>query len=76
MGQRTAPADHRYQVCRDEFCERYICRVYKEGQRDGFDDGRRRGHDEGFADGYGAGRRDGERDGYAEGVANCPRSHT
>lgn len=64
---RPASDEHRYQRCRDESCERFLCRVYKEGQRDGYELGRLRGHAEGYAKGYG--------DGYAEGVASCPRNH-
>ena len=55
--------EHRYQLCRDEFCERYICRVYREGRRDGEEDGRRRGWDEAYPVAY------------AEGMAACPGPH-
>jgi hypothetical protein len=28
--------EHRYQTCRDEGCQRFACRVYREGYRNGF----------------------------------------
>ena len=53
---------HRYQTCRDEDCQRYACRVYREG----------------WADGYAAGAGEAEAaaaagysDGYAAGAASC-----
>jgi flagellar biosynthesis/type III secretory pathway protein FliH len=57
-GART---QHRYQTCRDESCERFACRVYREGRRDGYD--------EGYAEGYLAGQAAGYAEGYAAGVA-------
>lgn len=30
---------HDYHACRDPECERYACRVYREGLADGYDDG-------------------------------------
>lgn len=42
-----AGTEHRYQLCRDEYCDRFPCRVYKEGQQDGDS----RGYERGFADG-------------------------
>jgi hypothetical protein len=62
-----AQQEHRYQLCRDEFCDRFPCRVFKEGYRDGFEDGRRRGYGEGYAAGYGAG--------FSEGLSSCPGPH-
>jgi flagellar biosynthesis/type III secretory pathway protein FliH len=54
---------HPYQLCRDESCERFPCRVYKDGYRDGYDDGYRDGYDagraSGFSEGYSAGYSDG-----------------
>ena len=56
MGVRTRTStEHRYQLCRDEYCERYVCRVYREACRDGLDEGRRRGFDEGSPPGYAEG---------------------
>jgi flagellar biosynthesis/type III secretory pathway protein FliH len=64
MGSTTdTSTEHRYQLCTDEFCERFPCRVYKEGQRDGYSRGWHRGHADGYAEGY------------REGVNNCPLSH-
>ena len=40
MGVLTdARKQHRYQTCRDEDCQRFACRVYSEGYRNGHDDG-------------------------------------
>ena len=50
-----AGGEHRYQLCRDESCERFPCRIFKEGRRDGYDEGHARGHSEGFAAGYAEG---------------------
>jgi hypothetical protein len=56
MGVRAGTGTgHRYQLCRDEYCDNYICRIYKEGKRDGDEDGYRRGWDQGYASGYGSG---------------------
>jgi len=64
MGARTdTRQDRRYQTCRDPFCDRFPCRVYREGHRDGLDEGRRRGYDEGFSAGF------------SEGLASCPGPH-
>jgi flagellar biosynthesis/type III secretory pathway protein FliH len=63
--------EHRYQLCRDEYCERFPCRVYKEGHRDGREEGFLRGYDQGYADGYGAGYGAG----FSAGLAACPGPH-
>jgi flagellar biosynthesis/type III secretory pathway protein FliH len=56
MGVRAAEGtEHRYQLCRDEFCDKFPCRIYKEGRRDGYEDGHLHGWNEGYADGYSAG---------------------
>jgi flagellar biosynthesis/type III secretory pathway protein FliH len=60
---------HRYQTCRDEDCQRFACRVYREGYRDGYDDGQAAGYAEGHAAGY----TEGHADGYASGAANGSR---
>jgi hypothetical protein len=58
--------EHRYQTCTDEFCDRFPCRVYKEGFRNGqADEGAQ-------ARAYAQGRADG----FQIGVAACPRPHT
>lgn len=43
--------DHDYRTCRDQDCERYICRIYQEGLRNGQEDGYARGYAEGVPDG-------------------------
>lgn len=62
-----AQPEHRYQLCRDDDCDRFPCRVFKDGYRDGYEDGRLRGYAEGYRDGY--------EDGFGEGLASCPRPH-
>jgi flagellar biosynthesis/type III secretory pathway protein FliH len=52
-------AEHRYQTCRDEDCDRFPCRIYREGYRNGREDGYAEGYDQGFPDG----------------IAACPLSH-
>lgn len=60
MGSAASIAEeHRYQLCKDEYCERFPCRVYKEGYRNGYEDG--------YGAGYSAG--------FAEGMASCPGPH-
>ena len=58
---------HRYQTCRDGSCERFPCRVYKEGYSDGYDDG----YAAGEAAGYDRGHSDGYAAGYAADAASC-----
>lgn len=57
------PDDHDYRSCEDEDCERFGCRVYKEGWRNGYD----RGYPDGETDGYGQGYGDG----YSAGAASA-----
>jgi hypothetical protein len=52
-------AEHRYQLCKDEYCDRFPCRVYKDGYRNGREDGYADGYDQGFPDG----------------IMACPRNH-
>ncbi len=62
MGVLTgARQQHRYQTCRDESCERFACRVWKEGFREGYE--------QGFAEGEAVGRAAGFAEGYAAGAA-------
>ena len=64
MGLRTSEGtEHRYQLCRDEDCDRFPCRVYREGYRNGYEDG--------YATGYGAGYSAG----FGDGMAACPGPH-
>ena len=58
---RSTETEHRYQTCRDESCERFPCRVYKDGYRNGWLDG--------YAAGYAVGHADGYSEGYAAGSA-------
>ena len=55
--------EHRYQLCRDDDCDRFPCRVYKEGWRDGWEYGYQRGFGAGYASGFG------------DGLASCPGPH-
>jgi len=62
-GART---QHRYQACQDEDCQRFACRVYREGFRHGYD--------QGYAEGYLAGKAAGYTEGYAAGAADASGS--
>jgi hypothetical protein len=55
--------EHRYQLCRDEYCDRFPCRIYREGYRNGREDG----YGEGYTAGYASG--------FSEGLASCPGPH-
>lgn len=50
---------HSYQTCGDEFCDRYICRIYREGHMDGRETGYPEGWTDGYVSGYAAGFTDG-----------------
>jgi predicted transposase YdaD len=63
-GERT---QHDYRRCRDEDCQRFACRVYREG----FADGEAAGHAAGRAEGEAIGYAEGHADGYAAGAASC-----
>ncbi len=68
MGVLTdAHKQHLYQACQDEDCQRFACRVYKEGYRNGREQGRAEGRAEGDAIGYDKGHQAG----YSAGAANC-----
>jgi hypothetical protein len=58
-----ARQEHRYQLCRDEDCDKFPCRLYKEGRGDGWQYGYQRGHAEGYAEGFG------------DGLESCPGPH-
>jgi hypothetical protein len=60
--------EHRYQTCRDESCERFACRVWREGFREGYGAGHGAGKAEGHAEGYD--------EGFVDGMAACPGPHT
>jgi hypothetical protein len=55
--------EHRYQLCGDEWCDRFPCRVYREGYE--------AGHGAGFAAGYSTGHADGYSEGYSDGHADA-----
>jgi flagellar biosynthesis/type III secretory pathway protein FliH len=57
---------HRYQTCTDEDCQRFACRVYRQGYADGYADG----YAGGEATGYAAGYTEGHSDGYTAGAAS------
>jgi flagellar biosynthesis/type III secretory pathway protein FliH len=50
--------EHRYATCQDEYCDRFACRVYREGYEAGYSAGAAAGYSAGCADGYA--------DGYSE----------
>jgi hypothetical protein len=54
-----------------QVCDRFPCRVYREGHQHGFADGFPRGYAVGYAKGY----QDGYAKGYPDGIAACPRPH-
>lgn len=55
--------EHDYRTCGDPDCERFPCRIYKEG----FTDGDAAGRPEGYAAGYG----DGYPEGFSDGAASA-----
>jgi flagellar biosynthesis/type III secretory pathway protein FliH len=63
---------HDYHACRDQECERYACRVWKEAWREAY----REGLEDGYRQGYDAGYREGYRIGFAEGLKSCPGPHS
>jgi hypothetical protein len=70
MGQEVLTNDHtqhRYQTCRDEDCQRFACRVYREG----YINGKLAGRAEGRAEGEAAGYSNGYSAGYSAGAASC-----
>jgi flagellar biosynthesis/type III secretory pathway protein FliH len=58
---------HDYRRCRDEDCQRYACRIWREAYQDGYEDGSAAG----YAAGHAAGYAEGHTDGYTEGAASC-----
>ena len=62
----NARTQHRYQTCRDEDCQRYACRIYREGYDNGY-----AGHAAGETKGHAAGHAEGWNAGYAAGAASC-----
>ena len=45
MGVLGVRTEHRYQTCRDEDCQRFACRVYREGYAAGHSAGHAAGDD-------------------------------
>ena len=54
---------HRYQLCKDEYCELPYCRIYKDGYRNGYEDGFEEGSAAGYGEGFSAG--------YSAGASSC-----
>ena len=65
-GDRT---QHRYQACQDESCQRYACRVYREGYEAGHGAGQAAGEAKGHAAGYS----EGYNGGYSAGAASASK---
>jgi flagellar biosynthesis/type III secretory pathway protein FliH len=62
---RATTQQHLYQTCQDDGCQRFGCRVYKEGRRNGYEEGNAEGYAKGHAEEYAAGWAAG----YSAGVA-------
>ena len=73
--QARPGTSHEYTDCDDDDCQRFPCRVYKEGRADGFATGWDRGYARGYADGYERGYKEGYGKGFPDGIAACPRPH-
>jgi len=67
MAVLNGQQQHGYQTCRDEDCQRFACRVYRESYQAGYG----AGHAAGYADGHADGYTEGHADGYAAGAASC-----
>jgi len=67
MGVLGVQTQHDYRRCRDESCQRYACRIWREAHAHGRDEGEAigeaRGHARGYSEGWDAG--------YAAGAASC-----
>jgi hypothetical protein len=53
--QRVTSHDHLAERCRDDWCQRLPCRLYKDGYERGYEDGQGAGYASGYAAGYSAG---------------------
>ena len=75
MGVLTDERKHMYQTCRDELCQRFACRVYKEGYFNGKlagkAEGRAEGEAAGYSKGHSAGYSKGHSAGFSAGAASC-----
>ena len=65
---------HEYDECDDPDCERFPCRVYREGRERGDEEGYERGVADGYAKGFADGKAAGLAEGFAAGVASVPAS--
>jgi len=67
----------RLPAVRDESCQRFACRIYKEGHREGYEQGfaggEAIGRAEGYAEGYAAGEAAGYQAGHAAGAADAAK---
>jgi hypothetical protein len=68
MGVLGVQTQHDYRRCRDESCQRYACRIYREAYRRGRDEGEAIGEARGHARGYA--------EGFPDGMAACPGPHS
>lgn len=48
----TISTEHDYRRCRDEYCDRFPCRVFREGFEAGHAAGMAEGYAAGYAEGY------------------------
>ena len=48
-------SQHLAEHCRDEWCQRLPCRMWKDGYERGYEDGQSAGYASGYAAGYSAG---------------------
>jgi hypothetical protein len=68
MGVNGVHTQHDYRRCPDEDCQRYACRIWREG----YSNGKAQGHAEGRAQGHA----EGYSEGFGDGLAACPGPHT
>jgi hypothetical protein len=66
---------HEYAACDDEDCQRFPCRIYKEGHAGGKVEGYQIGYAAGYPEGYEAGNAAGYAAGFNAGLASCPGPH-
>lgn len=59
----TASGQHLAEHCRDDYCMRLPCRMFRAGYRKGFEEGHAAGFADGYASGYSAG--------YSAGSSSC-----
>jgi hypothetical protein len=74
MGRQVltdARTQHDYRRCPDQSCQRFACRIYREGFGEGYQRGAVAGFAQGEAVGYERGHAEGYDEGYALGAASC-----